>query len=516
MQACIKVANEAPADCKSNLKRAWDKFSQDRIDQSTKQKEFKTILFALCWFHAIVCGRRRFGPQGWSTAYSYNDGDLTICGQVLFLYLESNPEVPWQDLRYLFGEIMYGGHVTDPWDRVQLNSYLKIYITDALFHGFQLAPGFKTPDMTDLSYDDVFGYIGEAMPPESPVLFGLHPNAEIGYLETVTITVFKTVLDLSGTGGGGGGSSGVKAVMEGLMEQLPESFVMVIVLETATPKLETGHSPYVVVAMQECGRMNALLDEMRLTLGDLDKGLKGQLNMTDVMEDMITALSINEWPGRNPFSKCTWEKNAWPSKKGLQSQYIDLLERYRCIKEWSDTMNSPLSVWIPGLFNPTAYLTAIKQVTARATQKPLDNMTNETHFTTMFEVKEATVYPEDGMFLHGLFMEGSRWSTLEESAEIGPPLMVGHTETYGHIKDSHLKELLPVMPLLYVKAVPVQPEWQAEGVGFLRNDPKIYECPVFITLNRGATYVFLATLNTNQPVTKWVLTGTALIMQTPT
>ena len=262
--------------------------------------------------------------------------------------------------------------------------------------------------------------------------------------------------------------------------------------------------------------MNALLNEMRLTLSDLDKGLKGQLNMTDVMEDMIVALSINEWPGRNPFSKCTWEKNAWPSKKGLQSQYLDLLERYRVIKAWSDTCISPLSLWLPGLFNPTAYLTAIKQVTARATKRPLDNMTNETHFSTMYDVAEATVYPEDGMFIHGLFMEGSRWSTLEEAAEKEPPHIVGHTETFGFICDSHLKELLPVMPLMYVKAVPVQPQWQAEGVGYLRNDPAIYECPVFITLSRGGTYVFLATLHTNQPVTKWVLTGTALIMQTPT
>jgi dynein heavy chain len=98
------------------------------------------------------------------------------------------------------------------------------------------------------------------------------------------------------------------------------------------------------------------------------------------------------------------------------------------------------------------------------------------------------------------------------------PAIFGHTETYGYIMDSHLKELLPVMPLMYVKvkAVPVQAHWQAEGVGFLRNDPRIYECSVFITLSRGATYVFLATLNSiQQPTSKWVLTGTALIMQTP-
>ncbi len=73
----------------------------------------------------------------------------------------------------------------------------------------------------------------------------------------------------------------------------------------------------------------------------------------------------------------------------------------------------------------------------------------------------------------------------------------------------------PHHPSRYVKAVPVQPHWQAEGVGFLRNVPRVYVCPVFITLSRGATYVFLATLNSLQRTSKWVLTGTALIMQTP-
>ena len=71
------------------------------------------------------------------------------------------------------------------------------------------------------------------------------------------------------------------------------------------------------------------------------------------------------------------------------------------------------------------------------------------------------------------------------------------------------------MPLMYVQAVPVQSEWEAAGVGFLRNDPALLEAPVFITLNRGATYVFLATLESREMKLKWVLTGTALIMQTP-
>ena len=36
---------------------------------------------------------------------------------VLYNYLEANNRIPWEDLRYLFGEIMYGGHITDDWDR---------------------------------------------------------------------------------------------------------------------------------------------------------------------------------------------------------------------------------------------------------------------------------------------------------------------------------------------------------------------------------------------------------------
>lgn len=52
-------------------------------------------------------------------------GDLTISVFVLYNYLEANSKVPWEDLRYLFGEIMYGGHITDDWDRRLCNAYLE-------------------------------------------------------------------------------------------------------------------------------------------------------------------------------------------------------------------------------------------------------------------------------------------------------------------------------------------------------------------------------------------------------
>lgn len=59
----------------------------------SKEIEFKCILFALCYFHAVVAERRKFGAQGWNRSYPFNNGDLTISINVLYNYLEANPKV---------------------------------------------------------------------------------------------------------------------------------------------------------------------------------------------------------------------------------------------------------------------------------------------------------------------------------------------------------------------------------------------------------------------------------------
>ena len=60
----------------------------------------------------------------------------------------------------------------------------------------------------------------------------------------------------------------------------------------------------------------------------------------------------------------------------------------------------------------------------------------------------------------------------------------------------------------------MQPQWEPSNVGYLRHSETSYDCPVYHTTFRGPTYVFLATLFTTEPTSKWVLAGVALIMQT--
>jgi len=375
------------------------------------------------------------------------------------------------------------------------------------------------PD-SKVSYADITKHIEEKLPNETPPLFGLHPNAEIGYLTHTQDYLFKSIL---GLGGGGtesisddAGATALRSTLHGIMSRLPPAFNLFELDEKAKPLLEKEQGPYVVVALQECARMNKLTEVMKNSLSKLQKGLDGALNMTGPMEDLASALSTNEVPGRNPFHATSWEKYAWWSKKSLSSWFLDLLARIEQLQQWTSTLELPYSMWLSGLFNPSAFNTAVMQVTARKKGLPLDNMTTETHITTTMDPSKMTAHPENGAYIHGVFIEGARWAGAGPNAdedEAGEPWMVDNAECSGFLMDSHLKDLLPAMPVIYLKAVEVQNGWEPSSVGYLRNAHDVLETPVYITTFRGPTYLFLATLTSTESLSKWVLASVALILQ---
>ena len=144
LESAIKITNEPPTGMQANLHKALNNFTQETLEMCSRESEFKVILFALCYFHAVVCERRKFGAQGWNSVYPYNNGDLTISCDVLYNYLEANVRVPWEDLRYLFGEIMYGGHITDDWDRRLCRTYLEEYMNTDVLAGLLINTHYST------------------------------------------------------------------------------------------------------------------------------------------------------------------------------------------------------------------------------------------------------------------------------------------------------------------------------------------------------------------------------------
>lgn len=270
LQNSIKVADEAPTDMKANMRRAMSKFNQEFWDKAKSHQyiEFKAILFGLITFHSLILGRRKFGSQGWSRHYSFNDGDLMICGDVLHNYLGNYKHVPYEDIRYIYGEIMYGGHITDNWDRRTNATYLSFIIRPDILRNMPLTlgPGFKSPDPERFDRDDYANFIEEKLPAEQPILFGLHANAEINYLTDFGEVLMNTVLAVTG-GGGGSGSSGdvVNEIINTYLGSLPPNYNLLEI----NLKIKEKH-PYIIVAIQECERMNTLLTAIRTSLHDLD------------------------------------------------------------------------------------------------------------------------------------------------------------------------------------------------------------------------------------------------------
>jgi len=110
--------------------------------------------------------RRKYGKIGWNVNYDFNESDFRISFRLLGLYLKKafdnkDEMIPWGSLRYLIGEAMYGGRVTDDLDRRVLITYLDEYMGDFLFDKnkeffFACTKEFNYPLPPQLNYEGFF------------------------------------------------------------------------------------------------------------------------------------------------------------------------------------------------------------------------------------------------------------------------------------------------------------------------------------------------------------------------
>lgn len=585
LESSIKITNEPPTGMHANLHKALDNFSQETLEMSTKEAEFKSILFALCYFHAVVAERRKFAAQGWNRVYPFNFGDLTISVNVLYNYLEANTRVPWEDLRYLFGEIMYGGHITDDWDRRLCATYLEEYLQAELVDGdLMLAPGFTSPPNSD--YVSYHQYIDDYLPPESPMLYGLHPNAEISSLTATSEKLFKTVFEMQPrdamAGSGATVSRDEKVSGLALGPACPPALgvdaTAVLVLAGEADAVRhpgappgglqhgrddgQGGGPHAVrhrglpgVRAHEPahGRAAADPDGPRPRPQGEPRGrrqprprralvltrcpLQGELTITPAMENLEQCLFIDKVPEN-------WSAKAYPSMLTLSSWFADLQLRLKELENWTQDFivrtlpcPSPLRsaphrplYALPrcadarvgvagGLLQPAVLphghhaehgqeerVAAGQDVPAvrRHQEGPRRLQVSwqgegrgrgEVHCRkwrsdpTRTERHEfgadCSQAPREGANVHGLYMEGARW-------DVGA----------GCIVDSRHKELFPLMPVIYVRAI-TQDKQETRNV---------YQCPVYKTRQRGPTFVWTFNLKTRDKPTKWTLAGTALLL----
>jgi len=161
--------------------------------------------------------------------------------------------------------------------------------------------------------------------------------------------------------------------------------------------------------------MNILINEIIDSLREIELSFKGELTMTEKMEQLMDAIFFDKVPA-------TWAKLAFPSTRGLGSWLDNLKHRLDQLNLWKeDPTRVPTVVFLNRLFNPQSFLTAIKQVYARERQQELNRLYIQTEITKKMYYEADLPPVKEGAYIFGFQVEGARWDSAMGSLEESLP-----------------------------------------------------------------------------------------------
>uniref|UniRef100_A0A674DLM6 Dynein axonemal heavy chain 10 n=1 Tax=Salmo trutta TaxID=8032 RepID=A0A674DLM6_SALTR len=490
LQKSLKVVTEPPNGLKLNMRATFFKIAHETL-MGCPHPAYRSLVYVLSFFHAVVQERRKYGKIGWNVSYDFNESDFQVCMEILDTYLtkahtQGDAKIPWGSLKYLIGEVMYGGRCIDSFDRRILTVYMDEYLGDFIFDTFQPFHFFHNKEVDykippDGPKENYVGEIETLPLANTPEVFGLHPNAEIGYYTQAARDMWTHLIDLQPqTGESGGGISRdeyISNVARDIQNKLPQVFD----LDVIRKKFGLEISPTSVVLLQELERFNKLIVRIGRSLAELQRALAGEVGMSSELDEVARALF-------NGMIPAIWRKLAPDTLKSLGNWMIHFKRRYDQYNSWVDE-GEPNVMWLSGLQIPESYLTALVQATCRRNGWPLDRSTLYTQVTQYTTEEEVNERPGQGCFVSGLYLEGADWD-IER----------------GCLIRSKPKVLVVQLPIL--KVIPIEAH-RLKLQNTLRT-------PVYTTSMRrnamGVGLVFEADLFTTKHISHWVLQGVCLCL----
>ncbi|XP_074024884.1 dynein axonemal heavy chain 8 [Numenius arquata] len=479
LQIAIKFTNEPPQGARASLKRTFSGINQDLLDVSNMPM-WKPLLYTVAFLHSTVQERRKFGPLGWNIPYEFNSSDFTASVQFIQNHLDEcdiKKGISWTTVRYMIGEVQYGGRVTDDFDKRLLNCFARVWFNEKMFDSnFCFHTGYKIPVCKTV--EEYFEYIQSLPAIDSPKVFGLHPNADITYQSNTAADVLDTITNIqpkeSGAGAGETREAIVYRLAEDMLEKLPPDYIP---HEVKARFIKMGHlNSMNIFLRQEIDRMQKVITIVRNSLNDLKLAIEGTIVMSENLRDALD----NIYDARIPQ---VWRRVSWDSTT-LGFWFTELLERNNQFSTWIYE-GRPNTFWITGFFNPQGFLTAMRQEATRAHKGwALDTVT--IHNEVLKQNKEEiTAPPSEGVYIYGLYLEGAGWDRRNSK-----------------LIESTPKILFVQLPVLHIYAVNTTSP----------KDPRLYVCPLYRKPRRtDLNYITVIYLRTSVSPDHWILRGVALL-----
>lgn len=493
LQKSYKIVTEPPDGLNLNMTRVFSSLSDKNLEKDCTHYAYKSLLYNLCFFHAVLQDRKKFGKIGWNIMYDFSESDFNISQKLLAMYLNKlgpDDQIPWSSLKYLIGEAMYGGRVVDDFDRRTMLTYLDEYMGDFIFDKNQKfyfsKEGFEYTIPEDGPKDMYLKTLSELPSIYSPEVIGLHSNAEINYFTNASKLIWNNLILLQSSVSSGGTEKTVNK--ETFVNEISNNLLDIVnnqFKKFEVPKLKKkfgeNKTPIQSVLLQELDSFTNLVLRMSSSLSELKLALAGEISINSESEDLLNSLFIGKIPDK-------WRSLTPETQKNLGQWIEQLKRRYTQYKNWVDN-GEPKVMWISGLMVPASYLKAIIQTTSRKKGWPLDKVDTYTVVSKYYDESEVPEKPEYGCYLSGLYLEGAEFDTDLNSLVRQTP-----------------KKLISMMPLIQI--IP------AEAAKIkLRNN---FRTPVYMTQNRvnimGVGLVFIADLRTLEHPNYWILQGVCMTL----